>query len=373
MANKDLNPNVDPEEIRDSSLGEDMYDGVTAPQVEREVNRDHVSDGAAIGGAEPTGASLTTAQPAKAAAPVLVDEEEEEAEDGKKSKRLSRNRLVARRFFRNKTAIAGLALFSIVVFLAFFGQFLTPWDFIERDRGQYLKPPSPQHFFGTNQLGRDMFALTIEGLRKSLLIGLAVACIQTTVAALIGAAAAYFGGIFDKVALWFIDLLLVVPSFLIIAIMAQRFGSQKSSILFFIILLAMFGWMLSARVVRSLTLSVRSLEYVTAAKYMSVPSYVIIFRHILPNISSLLIIDATLGVASAVLAETSLSYFGFGVKDPQTSLGSLIGAAQSYALTHPWIFMPPALVLTLMLVSVNFIGDGVRDALDPSSKSGGSV
>ena len=129
--------------------------------------------------------------------------------------------------------------------------------------------------------------------------------------------------------------------------------------------------MLTARVGRSLTMSVKNLDYVHAAKFMSVPSGTIIVRHILPNISSLLIIDFTLGVATAVLSETSLSYFGFGIKDPQVSLGSLIGAGQASAITHPWLFLPPAVALVVMLASVNFIGDGLRDALDPSSKSGG--
>lgn len=218
-----------------------------------------------------------------------------------------------------------------------------------------------------------MFALTVQGLRLSLIIGFAVALIQTCVAAIIGASAAYFGGWFDRAATWVIDLLLVIPSFLLIAVVSQQFGSESSGIILFILLLAIFGWMLTARVVRSMTLSVRNLEYVTAAKYMSVPSHVIIGRHIIPNISSLLIIDFTLGVASAVLSETSLSFFGFGIKDPQVSLGALLGAGQSSALTHWWVFVPPALVLTLMLVAVNFIGDGLRDALDPTSKSGGKA
>lgn len=129
--------------------------------------------------------------------------------------------------------------------------------------------------------------------------------------------------------------------------------------------------MMTSRVVRSLTLSLKELDYVTAAKYMSVPSWTIILRHILPNISSLLIVDFTLGVVSAVLSETSLSYFGFGIKEPQVSLGSLIAAGQPSALTYSWLFVPPALVLVALLASINFIGDGLRDALDPSSQSGG--
>lgn len=317
-----------------------------------------------------TYSTMVTAEEFEAVHKELDRQAEERA---KSTKRLSRNQLVARRFWRNKTAVVGVIGLTLIILIALFGKYLTEWDYLTRDRGHYLEPPDDTHIFGTNKQGRDMFAMTLEGLRKSLVIGFSVAFIQTAWAALFGSAAAYFGGWVDRVATWVIDLMLVIPSFLIIAIIAQRFGEGGSSTVIFILLLAGFGWMLTARVVRSLTLSVKSLDYVTAAKYMSVPSYVIITRHIIPNISSLLIIDFTLGVATAVLAETSLSYFGFGIKDPEVSLGSLIGAGQSSALTHSWIFIYPAIALVLMLVSVNFIGDGLRDALDPSSKSGGKA
>lgn len=287
------------------------------------------------------------------------------------TKRYSRRQLVSRRFWRNKTAVAGVIGLTVIILLAIIGPHLSDWSYLDRDRGHYLKGPDEAHWFGTDKRGRDMFAMTMEGLRKSLIIGFSVAAIQTTWAALYGSAAAYFGGWADKVATWMIDLMLVIPSFLLIAIISNRFGAENRGVFLFILLLAGFGWMLTARVVRSLTMSVKSLDYVTAARYMSVPSGTIIVRHILPNISSLLIIDFTLGVAAAVLSETSLSYFGFGVKDPQVSLGSLIGQGQSSALTHSWMFLPPAIMLVLMLVSVNFIGDGLRDALDPSAKSGG--
>ncbi|MBM7824850.1 peptide/nickel transport system permease protein [Arcanobacterium pluranimalium] len=297
----------------------------------------------------------------------------EEVKAQQVGKRLSRSQLIFRRFVRNKTAVVGVVGIIFVLFLAIFGHFLTPWDFLERDRTHYLMPPDGEHWFGTNKQGRDMFAMTVEGMRKSLLIGFAVAALQTTVAAIIGSAAAYFGGLFDRIATWIIDLMLVIPAFLILAVVSQNIGGEDSSVFWLIILIAGFGWMLTARVVRALTMSVKSLDYVNAAKYMSVPSRVVIARHIIPNISSLLIIDFTLGVAAAVLSETSLSYFGFGIKDPQVSLGSLIGQGQAAALTHPWMFVSPAIVLVIMLVSVNFIGDGLRDAIDPTSKSGGKA
>ncbi|HHT41672.1 MAG TPA: ABC transporter permease [Actinomyces sp.] len=290
----------------------------------------------------------------------------------RKGKRLTRGQLIRRRFFRATTSKIGVFGFLVIVLIALVGPYLVPWDYQEVT-GNFLQGPSAEHWFGTTQGGRDVFALTIEGLRKSLVIGIAVAGIQVVVAAIVGASAAYFGGFFEKAALWVIDLLLVIPSFLIIAVISQKFGGNQSSTFVFILLLAAFGWMLTARVVRSMTLSVKNLEYVTAARYMSVPPRVIITKHIIPNVASYLIIDAALGFVNAVMSETVLSYFGFGVQPPETSLGVLIAEGQGMATTSPWIFLAPATILTLTLIFVNFIGDGLRDAIDPSSKSGGQA
>ncbi len=289
------------------------------------------------------------------------------------NKRLSRRQLILRRFLRNKTAVIGMIGFVLMVLFSIFGKYISPWGYTEVDGTSFLQGPSTDHWWGTSQNGRDIFAMTVEGLRKSLIIGLTVAAIQTAAAALIGSAAAYFGKAIDKTLLWVIDLMLVIPSFLLIAIISQKFSGAKSSTLVFVLLLAAFGWMLTARVVRSMTLSVISLDYVRAAKYMSVPAWSIIVRHIIPNVSSYLIIDATLGVVSAVMSETTLSYFGFGIKSPQTSLGTLLAEGQKMATSFPWAFLAPAAVLTLMLIFVNFMGDGLRDAIDPSSKSGGQA
>lgn len=289
--------------------------------------------------------------------------------------RLSRRQIVVRRFTRNKLAVVGLFGLLAMGLIALIGPYFLPWGYAEIDSSSFLQPPGGDHYFGTTQAGRDVLAMTVEGLRKSLMIGLGVAVLQTAVAAAIGASAAYFGGWFERVALWVIDLLLVVPSLLIIAIFMARSGGSAAngSTITLILLLAGFGWMLSARVVRSMTLSVKNLDYVRAAKFANVGAGTIIVRHILPNISSLLIIDMTLGVASAVLSETNLSFFGFGVQAPETSLGTIIGEGQRMATTYPWIFLAPASALVLMLVFVNFVGDGVRDAFDPSSKAGGEA
>ena len=287
------------------------------------------------------------------------------------SKRISLKRLIYRRFKRNRSAVAGLYVYSFLVLFALFGSHLSKWTYSQIDRKQYLKGPSASHWFGTTQAGRDVFAMTVHGLQKSMLIGIAVALFSTTVAAIVGSFAAYFGGIVERAALWIIDLLLVLPSFLLIAIVMTGRGARGGGVWLLIILLAVFNWMLSARVVRSLTQSLKDRDFVLAAKYMGVGGPRIVFRHIIPNISSLLIIDATLNVAGAVLAETALSFFGFGIQSPDTSLGTLIADGQVKATTFPWIFLAPSAFLVLMVVAVNFIGDGLRDALDPSSLAGG--
>ncbi|MGO4956373.1 ABC transporter permease [Luteococcus sp. Sow4_B9] len=312
---------------------------------------------------EPEASSKTEVEATAAAVDHLVDDE----------KHLSRGRLILKRFWRPLGAKIGVFGLSLVVLAAIIGPHIGQWRFDDVDNEWFLSPPSNLHWFGTTQGGRDVFAMTMQGLRKSLIIGFSVSFLVTAIAALVGAAAAFFGGKVEKAILWIIDMMLVIPSFLMIAIISQNTGGQKGSTWLFILLLVAFSWMLSARVVRAMTLSVVNLDYVNAAKFMSVPSWAIITKHVLPNISSYLIIDATLAVASAIISETALSYFGFGVQSPDTSLGTLLGEGTQMATTFPWVFLAPATVLVITLLSVNFIGDALRDAIDPSSKSGGQA
>ena len=280
----------------------------------------------------------------------------------------TRRRLVLRRLLRHRLAVFGLACVLLLYALAFLGPLLTPWDYAEQDPNAYLQPPSAQHWFGTTQIGEDVFAQTLRGLQKSLTIGLLVGLISTALAAVVGATAGYFGGWVDRTLMWVVDLLLVLPSFLIIAILSPSF--RGTTWLIFVMLLAAFAWMISARIVRGMTLSLREREFVLAARFMGVPPWRIIARHIVPNMASLLIIDATVTVGGAILLETGLSYFGFGVQPPDVSLGTLIASGTSSALTFPWLFLFSGGLLVLTVLSVNFVGDGLRDALDPTSQRG---
>ncbi|MGW1049746.1 ABC transporter permease [Streptomyces sp. NPDC001118] len=277
-----------------------------------------------------------------------------------------RSALVLRRFLRHRSALAGAVVLVLLFLLAFAGPWLTPWSYDHIDYGALRSGPSAQHWWGTNRIGQDVFAQTVRGLQKSLVIGLLVAVLATGLASLVGACAGYFGGWTDRLLMFCVDLLLVFPSFLVIAIVSPRLRS--AGWIAFVGLLAVFAWMITARVVRSMTLSLKEREFVRAARYTGVGPLRIIWRHVLPNVASFLIIDATIQVGGAVMSETALSYFGFGVQPPDVSLGTLIASGTGAALTYPWMFFFAAGLLVVFVLAVNLVGDGLRDALDPTSK-----
>ncbi|MFC6597738.1 ABC transporter permease [Kitasatospora paranensis] len=273
--------------------------------------------------------------------------------------------MVLTRLASARGAVAGAVIVLLLVALAFLTPLVLHLDYATPDYGALRRPPSAAHWFGTNGLGQDVFAQTVRGLQKSLVIGLLVALLSTGLASLVGACAGYFGGWTDRALMFLVDLLLVFPSFLIISIVSP--GLKGSGWLVFVLLLALFNWMVTARVVRSMTMSLREREFVRAAQYMGVRPFTIILRHILPNVSSFLIIDATIAVGGAVMSEAALSYFGFGVRPPDVSLGTLLAAGTDQAPVFPWLFYFAAALLVLFVLAVNLIGDGLRDALDPTT------
>ena len=279
--------------------------------------------------------------------------------------RISRGQLIRRRFFRNKSAVFGIYVIAFMFLFAFGGPFIAQWSYSENDFSSLLQGPSLSHWFGTTQVGVDVFAQTTRGLQKSLIIGLLVAVFSTGLSAIVGAVAGYLGGRTDKLSMWFVDLMLVLPSFLVLVILSRFY--QGKSWLLLVIGLTIFDWMITARVVRGLAMSLRERDFVRAAKYMGVPTRKIVVRHLLPNMASVLIIAATLNVGGAILAETGLSYLGFGVSAPDVSLGTLIAEGTSAALTYPWLFLFAGSILIFTVLAVSFIGDGLRDAFDPGS------
>ncbi|WP_424184515.1 ABC transporter permease [Actinokineospora sp. G85] len=276
-----------------------------------------------------------------------------------------RGRLVLRRFLRRGSALTGLVVVVLLYAMAFSYPLFSPWDHAVPDYLAFLAPPGGSHWFGTTKIGEDVFAQVMRGMQKSLTIGLLVGLLSTSLAAVVGAAAGYFGGWVDRVLMWLVDLLLVLPSFLVVAVASPAFRGE--SWLVFVLLLAGFSWMITARIVRGMTLTLREREYVKAARFMGQGPFRVIAKHILPNMASLLIIDATLTVGAAVLAETGLSFFGFGVRPPDVSLGTLIASGTESAMTYPWLFYFPAGFLVVFVLAVNLVGDGLRDALDPAA------
>ncbi|WP_020667762.1 dipeptide ABC transporter ATP-binding protein [Amycolatopsis nigrescens] len=279
---------------------------------------------------------------------------------------VTRRGVVLRRLLGSWPAVLGLVVLAVLFFGAFLGAKLTPWTYDSQDYSAFLEPPSPRHWFGTTQIGGDIFVQTMAGLQRSLSIGLLVALLSTVLAAVVGASAGYFRGRTGRVLMWFVDLMLVLPVFLILAIMSRVFPGGN----WFVVVLALagFSWMIAARMVRGMTLTVAEQDFVRAAQFMGERPGKIIVRHVLPNISSVLIVHATINVSWAVLTEAGLSFFGFGVQPPDVSLGTLIRDGYPFALTSPWLFLPAGLTLIVSVLALTFVGDGLRDALDPNAR-----
>lgn len=302
----------------------------------------------------------------------IADEElaEQRARDDVRAP-ATRLRRVTGRLLATGRGRVGCALLALIFLLAFAGPYLTPWTHTAKDFTAFLAPPSAEHWWGTLQTGADVYAVTLRGMQRSLIVGLLAAVVGTALAAVVGAFAGYFGGWTDRSLTWLTDLLLVLPAFLILAIMSPLFAGGQWPV--FVLVLALFLWMVTSKVVRSMTLSLREREFVQAARFMGVPPTTIIFRHVLPNMSSLLVVDATLNVSAAILTETSLSYFGFGIQPPDVSLGGLIADGARTAVYAPWTFWFCAGLLILTVLAVNLVGDALRDALDPTSHQEGGA
>ncbi|MBX9978513.1 MAG: ABC transporter permease [Mycobacterium gordonae] len=280
----------------------------------------------------------------------------------------SRRTLVLRRFLRNRSAVVALTLLVLLFIGCYALPPMLPYSYRDLDFGALLQPPNSRHWLGTNAIGQDMLAQTLRGMQKSMLIGLCVAVLSTGIAATVGSVAGYFKDWRDGVLMFVVDLMLVVPSFILIAIVSPR-TRNSANIMSLVLLLAAFSWMVSSRMVRGLTMSLREHDFIRAARYMGVSSRRIIVGHVLPNVASILIIDATLNVGFAILAETGLSFLGFGVQPPDVSLGTLIADGTQAATTFPWVFLVPAGVLVLIVLCANLTGDGLRDALDPGART----
>lgn len=315
-----------------------------------------------------------TADAAAAAAPATESKESgkrakrggRSTADAKPSRPTSRAALVWRRLKRKPNFWIGGTILTFIILFALFGNIPNIYEVGEADPYSFNSPPSAQHWFGTDAIGMDLYANMVEALRKSLLIGLLAAPAATIIAATIGSLAGYLGGWVEMATNWVINLLLVLPVFYVLMIVSPLLSSMSWLVL--VLAIALFGWMIMAQIVKNQTKSLKDREYVKAARYMGVGTLTILHRHIIPNVASLLIIDAALGVSGAILSETALSFFGLGIQPPDVSLGTLISEGQNAVLTRPWLFLFPAAFLVALLTAVNLIGDALRDAIDPTSE-----
>ncbi|MFH1575967.1 MAG: oligopeptide ABC transporter permease [Candidatus Margulisiibacteriota bacterium] len=262
---------------------------------------------------------------------------------------------------RNKFAIFGLLVLGFFVLVAIFAPLIAPYDPGEIVESETL-PPSFAHPFGTDDLGRDILSRAIYGARISLTVGIVAVTIAILIGTLFGAFAGYFGGWVDGIVMRFVDVMLSFPSiFLILAIQAML----TPNIYNVMIVIGLTSWMGVARLVRGEFLKIRELQYVEAAKAIGCSNPRIIFRHMLPNAQAPIIVAATLGMAGAILTESALSFLGMGVQPPMPSWGNMLMDAQAYMRDAPWMAIIPGLLILVTVLSLYFVGEGLREALDP--------
>lgn len=266
----------------------------------------------------------------------------------------------------NKAALLGLIIILLLIFVAVFGKFLMPYDPYTGELSQSLQSPSAAHIFGTDEQGRDIFSRVIDGTAISLRVGVIAVLIALSIGTVVGAICGYFGGKIDMFLMRIMDIILAFPSMLLaIAFMsALGRGIDKAVIAISIVTIPEY-----ARIVRGCVLSLRESEYVEAAKVIGNNDFTIIFKHILPNILSPIIVRATLGISSAILDTAALGFLGLGVQPPLAEWGTMLGSGRNYFNNAPFLIIFPGLAITITVLAFNLLGDGLRDALDPKKNA----
>jgi len=272
------------------------------------------------------------------------------------------------RFFRHKLAVASLVALFIAGVVAIFADQIAPYGFDEFDFENIVVGPTTdgKHFFGTDQLGRDYLSRVIYGLRTSLWVAMFVATVATIIGTVVGAVAGYYGGAIDNLLMRIVDLILVVP-FLAVLLVLSAYVGQGDPLRVGVIV-ALLIWVGLARIVRGVFLSLREKEFVEAARAAGASDMRIMFRHMLPSSVGPIVVTMTLLIATAILLEAALSFLGFGVQPPTPALGKLIGEGANEGFSSWWLVTFPGLVIVTLALAVNFIGDGLRDALDPQQR-----
>ena len=275
----------------------------------------------------------------------------------------SQSRTIMKRFLRHRPAMISLVVLVLLTLFVFLFPLVWKWPFTTRDKTALSQKPSWNHPFGTDGLGKDGLGRVMRGTQRSLEIAIITAILATVVGVTLGAIAGYFRGFVDALIMRFTDLVLTLPLLVVVAVVSV--GNPDAPWYTIPFLLGIFGWTYLARIVRAEFMSLREKEFVEAARAVGAKDRRIIFRHILPNLAGPIIVSATLTIAGAILTETALSFLGLGVRAPDVSLGFLIQEGLSAFNTRPWLFWFPAVAIVVVCLTVNFIGDGLRDAFDP--------
>lgn len=277
---------------------------------------------------------------------------------------------VWRRFRRHPGAIAGLLMLSLMALIVILAGF-SPYDPEKSDILNRLQPPYWKHPMGTDPLGRDLLTRVLYGGRISMLVGLMVVAISLVIGVPIGAVAGYFGGWIDNVLMRITDAALTLPSLLILILISAILHEveipllRRSSPITIALVIGLLSWMTVARLVRASFLTIRERDFISAARSVGAGNFRIMARHILPNAMGPIIVESTLEMGYAIMQESGLSFLGFGIQPPTPSWGNLLGNAQAHLSKHPWLAIFPGLMIFLTIISVNYIGDGLRDAFDP--------
>jgi len=303
------------------------------------------------------------------------------SQDEIESPPLTLSQLTWRRFRRHKMAMFGGVVLILLFLYSALGSIILPESYANfTDTNLRLQAPTSKHPFGTDAVGRDILARTIYGGQISLLIGLTAVIIETVAGVLIGAAAGYYGGWLDAVLMRITEAMLNIPEIFLLIVMAKEFGGKIPSVSLFgrefsgsvvviVMIIGLTSWMYLARIVRAEFLSLKENDFVLAARSTGTSNSGIIFKHILPNSMAPIIVSATLGVANAILAEAYISFLGLGVQPPTATWGNMLDGANSYLESAPWLWFFPGMLILLTVLSINFLGDGMRDALDPHSRA----
>jgi peptide/nickel transport system permease protein len=310
-------------------------------------------------------------QVAVAAAPLLDDEVllTEEA---------SQWRLVWRRFRRHRLGVMGISVIGAIALCCILAPWIAPYTFDKPDTSNIMANPSGKHWLGTDELGRDVLSRLLYAGRVSLSVSLIATTLSIVIGISVGSIAGYFGGITDTVLMRFTDIMLSLPSLPLLLIFSKAlrdFGpvrlalGDNTSVVIIIAVLTIFGWMNVARLVYGSVLSLKAREFTEASRALGASSARIILTHLVPNSAAPIIVAATLGIGSRIIAEASLSFLGLGIVPPNPSWGSMLSGVQAYMFRNPWLAFYPGLTILVVVLAINFAGDALRDALDPRLKN----